>query len=52
MFYKSTQKPYKKTPHVTQQRIDDLLDKINNKGYHALTEEEKDFLKKASSEEF
>jgi membrane associated rhomboid family serine protease len=52
LFYKSTQKPFKKTPHVTQQRIDDLLDKINNKGYHALTEEEKDFLKKASREEF
>jgi hypothetical protein len=52
LFYKSNQKPFKKTPHVTQQRIDDLLDKINNKGYHALTEEEKDFLKKASREEF
>lgn len=52
LFYKSTQKPFKKTPHVTQQRIDDLLDKINNKGYHALTEDEKEFLKKASREEF
>ncbi len=52
LFYTSTQKPYKKTPHVTQQRIDDLLDKINNKGYHSLTEDEKDFLKKASREEF
>lgn len=51
LFYKSNQKPFKKTPHVTQQRIDDLLDKISSKGYHALTEEEKDFLKKASREE-
>ena len=51
LFYKSNQKPFKKTPHVTQQRIDDLLDKINHKGYHALSEEEKDFLKKASREE-
>lgn len=51
MFYKSTQKPFKKTPHVTQQRIDDLLDKINHKGYHALSEDEKEFLKKASREE-
>ena len=51
LFYKSNQKPFKKTPHVTQQRIDDLLDKINNKGYHALSEEEKEFLKKASREE-
>ena len=51
LFYKTNQKPYKKTPHVTQQRIDDLLDKINYKGYHALTEDEKEFLKKASREE-
>lgn len=51
LFYKSTQKPFKKTPHVTQQHIDDLLDKINHKGYHSLTEDEKEFLKKASREE-
>lgn len=51
LFYKTSQKPYKKTPHVTQQRIDDLLDKINHKGYHSLTEDEKEFLKKASTEE-
>ncbi|MDB5247692.1 MAG: rhomboid family intrarane serine protease [Segetibacter sp.] len=52
LFYKANQKPFEKTPHVTQQRIDDLLDKIHNKGYPSLTEEEKEFLKKASSEEF
>ena len=52
LFYKSTQQPYQKTPHVTQQRIDELLDKINQKGYHLLTDEEKEFLKKASKEEF
>ena len=51
LFYKANQKPFEKTPHLTQQRIDDLLDKINHKGYHSLTEEEKDFLKKASTEE-
>ncbi len=51
LFYKAQQKPFIKTPHVTQQRIDELLDKINQKGYNHLTEEEKDFLKKASSEE-
>lgn len=51
-FYKATQKPFHKTPHVTQQRIDELLDKINQKGYHFLSDEEKDFLKKASKEEF
>ncbi|GEO11499.1 rhomboid family intramembrane serine protease [Segetibacter aerophilus] len=51
LFYKSSQKPFEKTPHVTQQRIDDLLDKIHHKGYSSLTEEEKEFLKKASTEE-
>lgn len=51
LFYKSNQKPFERTPHVTQQRVDDLLDKIHYKGYHSLTEEEKEFLKKASQEE-
>jgi membrane associated rhomboid family serine protease len=52
LHYKTQTPPYVKTPHVTQQRIDELLDKINQKGYHFLTDEEKDFLKKASKEEF
>lgn len=51
-FYKANQQPFQKTPHVTQQRIDELLDKINQKGYHFLSDEEKEFLKKASKEEF
>jgi hypothetical protein len=51
LFYKANQKPFEKTPHVTQQRVDDLLDKINLKGYNSLSEEEKEFLKKASREE-
>ncbi len=51
LYYKSTQKPFEKTPHVTQQRVDDLLDKIHQKGYNSLSEEEKEFLKKASREE-
>jgi membrane associated rhomboid family serine protease len=52
LHYKAQKPPYVKTPHVTQQRIDELLDKINQKGYHFLSDEEKDFLKKASKEEF
>ncbi|MCY7420812.1 MAG: rhomboid family intramembrane serine protease [Chitinophagaceae bacterium] len=52
LFYKPTKQPFQKTPHVTQQRIDELLDKINQKGYNFLSDEEKDFLKKASKEEF
>lgn len=51
LHYKAQKQPYKKTPHLTQQRIDDLLDKINQKGYQSLSEEEKDFLNKASNED-
>ena len=51
LFYKSSKTPYKKTPNITQQRIDDILDKINQKGYHFLTDEEKELLKKASQED-
>jgi membrane associated rhomboid family serine protease len=51
LFYKSTSAPYKKTSNITQQRIDEILDKINQKGYHFLTEEEKELLKRASKEE-
>lgn len=52
LFYKSNQKPFEKTPHVTQQRIDDLLDKIHHKGYHSLSEEEKEFLKKPAGRSY
>jgi membrane associated rhomboid family serine protease len=52
LYYKAQKQPYKKTPHITQQRIDDLLDKIHHKGYSSLSDEEKEFLTKASSEEF
>lgn len=51
LFYKSSSEPYKKTPHITQQRIDEILDKINQKGYKFLTDEEKEMLKRASKED-
>ncbi len=52
LFYKVTSGgPYKKTPNVTQQRIDGILDKINQQGYNSLTTEEKDLLKRAGKEE-
>src|SRR5688572_10426033 len=51
LFYKSTVTPFKKTPHITQQRIDEILDKINQKGYQHLTEEEKEMLRRASQED-
>ncbi len=50
LFYKSPTQPYKKTPNVTAQRVDEILDKINQKGYASLTEEEKELLKRASKE--
>lgn len=43
--------PYRRIPNVTQKRIDDILDKINLEGYHLLTDEEKDILRRASSKD-
>ena len=51
LFYKASKKPYNKVSNITQQRVDDLLDKINQKGYSSLTEEEKELLKRASKED-
>jgi membrane associated rhomboid family serine protease len=52
LFYKSTVSPYKKTTIITQQRVDEILDKIGQKGYESLTPDEKEILKQASTEEF
>ena len=49
-FYKVKEaQPYKKTPNVTQKRVDEILDKINQKGFRFLTDEEKDILKRAAN---
>jgi membrane associated rhomboid family serine protease len=50
LFYKSEKEPYKKTPNITEQRVNEILDKINLKGYNTLTEEEKDILRRAGQE--
>lgn len=48
VFYNAgNKKPFVKRSNITQQRIDEILDKINQKGYHLLTEEEKNILKRA-----
>lgn len=48
VFYKTgNQKPFIKRSNITQQRVDEILDKINQKGYHLLTDEEKNILKRA-----
>jgi membrane associated rhomboid family serine protease len=43
--------PFKKIPNITQKRIDDILDKINQQGYRLLTDEEKEILKRAADKE-
>jgi membrane associated rhomboid family serine protease len=51
-YYKvSGTQPFKKIPNVTQRRIDEILDKINQQGYRFLTDEEKEILKRAADEE-
>jgi Rhomboid family len=51
VFYNTgNRKQYNVTPNVTQQRIDEILDKINQQGYHFLTDDEKNILKRASEE--
>jgi len=51
VFYKTgNRNPYNKTSNITEQRIDEILDKINQKGYHFLTEEEKNILRRASED--
>lgn len=51
MYYKVSREPFRKMPNVSQQKLDEVLDKINDIGYDNLTEEEKEFLKKASRED-
>lgn len=50
-FYKVEKQPFEIKPNLTQQKLDAILDKINQKGYDLLTADEKDFLKRASKEE-
>lgn len=51
VFYNAGSKsPFSKTAIITEQRVDEILDKINQKGYDHLTKEEKDILKRASED--
>ena len=47
----SGRKPFVKKQQLTQKRVDELLDKINQFGYDHLTEEERNFLKQASKKD-
>jgi membrane associated rhomboid family serine protease len=52
VFYNTRGKqPFTKTTNLTQQKVDEILDKINQKGYDRLSEEEKDLLRRASEED-
>jgi len=44
-------RPFRKTPNLTQQKVDEILDKINQKGYNHLSDEEKELLRRASEED-
>ena len=51
-FYDQGKKePFTKKVNLTQQRIDNILDKINQQGYEKLTDEEKKILNRASKED-
>ena len=53
LFYNTAdRKPFEKRPVITEQRIDQILDKINQKGFDHLTEEEKTILKKAKETDY
>jgi membrane associated rhomboid family serine protease len=43
--------PYQRKGNLTQQRVDEILDKISQTGVDSLTQEEKDILKRASENE-
>jgi membrane associated rhomboid family serine protease len=51
LFPKALVNKKNKTSEITQQKIDALLDKINQQGYQFLTDEEKKILKRASKED-
>lgn len=51
LFYNAGVQPFTKTPTITEQKVDEILEKIHQKGYSALTEDEKDLLKRASQQD-
>ena len=52
VFYRAGKKPFEKvSSRFSQQKLDEILDKINEDGYSSLSNEEKDYLRKASKED-
>ena len=48
VFYQADRKPFTQQTNVSQHRVDELLDKINSRGLGSLTDEEKEYLQRAS----
>lgn len=48
LHYKAERQPFEIKANITQQRLDSILEKIHSHGYDQLTEEEKEFLQRAS----
>ncbi|MEP6675034.1 MAG: rhomboid family intramembrane serine protease [Ferruginibacter sp.] len=52
VFYNTgSRTPFSRSANITQQRIDDILDKISQDGFASLSDEEKKILKRASEDE-
>ncbi|MGF7231867.1 rhomboid family intramembrane serine protease [Arachidicoccus sp.] len=49
-FYKTSRAPFKTEERITQEHVDELLDKISKKGYSSLSKTEREFLKRAGRE--
>lgn len=50
-FYKVGTSPFEKKANLTQQKLDSILDKINQNGFESLSDDEKKFLERASKED-
>ncbi|HET9057461.1 MAG TPA: rhomboid family intramembrane serine protease [Chitinophagaceae bacterium] len=51
LFYNNKgRNPFKKTTNITEQKINEILDKISQKGYDSLSKEEKEILRRAGEE--
>ena len=48
LHYKAEKKPSHSKPHITEARINELLDKISEKGIQSLTDDEREYLQRAA----
>ncbi len=50
-YYKQTVTAFNKTENITEKKLNEILDKINSKGYNGLSNDEKEFLERASKDQ-